>query len=82
MLARYKRYFFCRDCFIDNESAQTLSTFCIAAQSVHTGIRRSKYSDEMWAQYVFDMAESFSSDPHHTKKTVVTCVVRQPNSDV
>lgn len=44
--------------------------------------RRSKCSDEMWAQYVFDMAESFSSDPHHTKKTVVTCVVRQPNSDV
>ena len=71
-----------RDCFIDNDSAQTLSSFCKVAIEVHPGIRRSKCSDEMWAQYIFEMAESFCSDANHKKKTVVTCVGRQPDSDI
>ena len=50
--------------------------------SVHPNIRRSKISDSLWSQFLFEMAEEFCQQPNHKYKKMVSCVGRQPGSSV
>lgn len=71
-----------RDCFIDADMAQTLDTFCKAAIVTHPSIRRSKISERLWSQYIFDLGEAFCSKRNHCTKRLVACVGKQPGSRV
>lgn len=86
MVANYKIFdlslFVYRSCFISNEDSLSLTSFCRAASVVHPDIRRSKIPDNLWSQFIFEMAENFCQRPDHRKKKMVTCVGRQPGSDI
>ena len=72
----------CRKCFVNNDDVLSLSTFCKTASIVHPDIRRSKIADTLWSQFIFEMAEEFCHQPCYPKKTMVTCMGRQPKSAV
>ena len=71
-----------RECFISNDSSYSLAAFCKVASYYIANIRRSKVPDSLWAQYIFDMAETFCQNPTHRTMIMVTCVGKQPDSNI
>ncbi|XP_019859133.1 PREDICTED: uncharacterized protein LOC109587333 [Amphimedon queenslandica] len=72
------------ECFVDHDSAQTLTSFCKVLRRFHPEIPilNDKLQESLWVEYIFDKTRAFCQDPDRRRQTVVTCLGRQPNSAV
>lgn len=59
-----------------------LKSFVKAAGKSHPTIHCAKVSDSLWSVYILSLIKVFLKGPNKLKKTLVTCVGRQPNSDI
>ena len=73
-----------RDCYVSDDDAQTLKSFVKAARSHDFHINCAHISQSLWSMYIFKLSQDFlqSCNSSSSMKTMVSCLGRQPNSDV
>jgi len=57
---------------------QTLKSFVIAAERSHEYLGYAKANDQLWSQYVFNMAQEYVKGGDVKRLTLVTCIGKQP----
>ena len=71
-----------RNCFVSVDDAQTLRSFLRAASGSHPHLQCAKINDTLWGLYTLNLTKAYSQSSQKKVKTLVSCIGRQPESDV
>ena len=68
--------------FIRNVDATTPRTFVAAAERILPALQYVRMREATWHRHIFDLCKQFSESAAFRKLQLVTCLGRQPGSDV
>ncbi|XP_019860084.1 PREDICTED: uncharacterized protein LOC109588352 isoform X3 [Amphimedon queenslandica] len=71
-------------CFINNNDSLSLATFTKKASSVVPSLQfvKTRCSDEIWGQYIFEACKLYRASTDCRKKTMVTSIGKQEGHDI
>ncbi len=67
---------------MSNHDLQSLRSFVKAASQSHPNLHYANVGDTLWGLFLLELTQDFVRGPSYSRKTLVTCVGRQPSSGV